>query len=63
MQEQLQVLIDEQRKLREQLTQIQQPKKPTIISNTINSIQQTSSCSSSSEHEQAQHVINQYVSK
>ena len=63
VQEQLQVLIDEQRKLREQLTQIQQQKKPTMTSNTSKSIQQTSSCSSSSEHEQAQKVIKKYDSK
>ena len=62
MQEQLQVLIDEQRKLREQLTQIQQQKKPTTTPNTSKSIQQTSSCSSD-EHEQAKKVINKNVSK
>ena len=63
VQEQLQVLIDEQRELREQLTQIQQQKKPTTTPKTSKSIQQTSSCSSSSEHEQAQKVIKKYVSK
>ena len=63
VQEQLQVLIDEQRQLREQLTQIQQQKKPTMTSKTSKSIQQTSSCSSSSAHEQAQKVIKKYVSQ
>ena len=63
MREQLQLLSDQQRELREQLTQIQQQKKPTMTSNTSKSIQQISSCSSSSEHEQAQKVIKKYVSK
>ena len=60
--EQLQVLSDEQRKLREQLTQIQQQRTPTTKSKTSKAIQQTSSCSSD-EHEQAKKVINKNVSK
>jgi len=57
VQEQLQVLIDEQRQLREQLTQIQQQKKPTITSKTSKSVNYSSSCSSSSEQELAQKVM------
>ena len=62
MREQLQVLSDEQRKLREQLTQIQQQRTPTTKSKTSKAIQQTSSCSSD-EHERANKVISKYVSK
>ena len=62
MREQLQVLSDEQRKLREQLTQIQQQRTPTTKSKTSKAIQQTSSCSSD-EHEQAKKGINKNVSK
>ena len=58
MREQLQVLSDEQRELREQLTRIQQQRKPTTTSKTSKSIQQTSD-----EHEQAHNVINKYVSE
>ena len=43
MREQLQVLSDEQRKLREQLTQIQQQRTPTTKSKTSKAIQQTGS--------------------
>ena len=57
LQEQLQVLIDEQRKLHAELTQIQQHKKPTITSNTSKSVKHTSSCSSSSEQGLAQKVM------
>ena len=69
MREQLQMLsgavesvVGEQRELREQLTEIQQQRKPTTKSKTSKSIHQTSSCSSD-EHEQAQRVMNTYVSK
>ena len=69
MREQLQMLsgavesvVGEQRELREQLTEIQQQRKPTTKSKTSKSIHQTSSCSSD-EHEQAQKVTNKYVSK
>ena len=57
LQEQLQVLIDEQRKLHAELTQIQQQKKPTITSKTSKPVKHTSSCSSSSEQELAQKVM------
>ena len=57
LQEQMQVLIDEQRKLHAELTQIQQQKKPTITSNTSKPVKHTSSCSSSSEQDLAQKVM------
>ena len=69
MREQLQMLsvavhsvVCEQREVSQQLTEIQQQRKPTTKSKTSKSIHQTSSCSSD-EHDQAQKVTNKYVSK
>ena len=56
MLEQLQVLSDEQRELREQLPHIQQQRKQNTKSKTSKAINQSSSCSSD-EHEQANGVI------
>ena len=69
MREQLQRLmcavesvVRDQREVSQQLTEIQQQRKPTTKSKTSKAIQQTSSCSSD-EHEQAKKVINKNVSK